>query len=400
MADDRWWWGTGWSDTVADGAAPASDRAAFTSVDDPDRPRRRGGMGFGARYADDLALLAGHGLGHLRLTFEWARLEPTPDAWDTAAVEHLTEVLDAANDAGIHVWACLHDGSLPGWFAHDEHGFVDQRSRRYFWARHVERVGEAFGGRVHGWVPTFEPTRWASRGWLDGDRPPGQRDDARGFAAAVEAAHLAGVEAAQVLRQGGRPVASAQWLVPVFPARSDPTQPPPVEAEVAAGVVDEVLRRSWLRLLTEETLVIPNRSPIPVPGAREAYDVIGFTYRHAVAVRGDGMLTPYPPSGPVGSDGQVTWAEGLAVAVHDLADALPDRDLLLAGVGIRTPDEGQREDYAREVADIVTGAVDGGIALRGAWWDPPISAAGGLFDPDRSPRPATARWPAPAGSRR
>ena len=81
---------------------------------------------------------------------------------------------------------CLHDGSLPGWFAHDERGFPDQRSRRYFWARHVERVGEAFGGRVHGWVPTFEPTRWASRGWLDGDRPPGQRDDARGFAAAVE----------------------------------------------------------------------------------------------------------------------------------------------------------------------------------------------------------------------
>ncbi len=95
-------------------------------------------------------------------TFEWARLEPTPEAWDAAAVEHLTDVLTATNDAGIHVWACLHDGSLPGWFAHDERGFPDQRSRRYFWARHVERVGEAFEAG-HGWVPTFEPT-WCATG--------------------------------------------------------------------------------------------------------------------------------------------------------------------------------------------------------------------------------------------
>ena len=62
-----------------------------------------------------------------------------------------------AREADIAVWACLHDGALPGWFSVDEHGFGDARSRGYFWSRHVELVGEAFGDLVHGWVPVFEP---------------------------------------------------------------------------------------------------------------------------------------------------------------------------------------------------------------------------------------------------
>ena len=115
-------------------------------------------------------------------------------------------------------------------------------------------------------MPVHEPSRWAYRGWIDGSRPPGARDDADAFAAALEAIHLASVEAALLLRQDGQPVASAQWLVPLFPARADPDTPPTADAEAMTSVVDEALwgcgagcwprRRSWSG----------DRPPVAVPG--------------------------------------------------------------------------------------------------------------------------------------
>jgi beta-glucosidase len=382
-------WGTGWSAVDADGPAPASDVAAWRG---PSAPGTGEGAGFATHHRNQLAALAGSGLRSLRLTLDWARIEPANGTFDTAALVHVDTVLDAAAELGVDVWACLHDGSLPGWFAHDERGFGDARTRRYLWPRHVDRMAERFGDRVAGWVPVYEPSRWAVLGWLDGAGPPGRRDDAEGFARHLEAAHLATVEAALRLRGGGRPVASAQWLVPVFPARLDPRGPLPAESEAAAAIVDEALRGCWLRMLAEDTLVVPNRSPVEVPGAREAFDLIGFTYRHAVAVRGDGALLPYPQQLPVAADGQVPWVEGLALTIHRLADvvadALPDRPLLLAGFGLTTTDEGRREDYLRDALGVIDDAVAGGIDLRGAWWTPPFGGPGGLFDPDGSPRPA------------
>lgn len=388
---DGFWWGTGCSSVVAEGAAPGSD---VRDWEDRGLLRSSGrGIGFDEAFVDDLPLLASLGLTHLRLVLDWSRIEPRPGTVDDAAVEQARRVLEAAREAGVAVWACLHDGALPGWFAVDEHGFGDARSRGYFWSRHVELVGEAFGDLVHGWVPVFEPNRWAARGWLDGSRPPGKVDDGEGFTGALGGLLLAEVDAALRLRQDGHPVATAHWVPPTFPARLAPDAPPTADAEVMAATVDEVHRRSWLRLLQEETLVLPNRAPLAVPGARGAFDLIGVTYRHAVSVRGDGVQLPYPQALPVGPDGQAAWAEGLALVLHQLAEALPDRALLLAGVGSPIPGDGAQEQYVREVLTVIDDAVAGGIDLRGAWWTTPIEAPGpptghGVLRADRSLRAA------------
>jgi len=345
-------------------------------------------------YTDDLPRFAAHGIGHLRHTIEWARLEPDNGHIDSAAVDHVRLLLQTARDAGVAVWACLHDGTLPGWFSHDERGFADARSRGYYWARHVEFVGETFGDLIHGWVPVYEPARWAYRGWIDASRPPGQRDDAEAFAAALEAVHLASVEAARRLRPGGRPVASAQWTVPLSPARPDAGAPATVDAQAMTTVVDEALWGCWHRMLTEETLQVPGRPPVDVPGAREAFDVVGLTYRHAAAVRGDGVLLPYPQTASSAGTDHVPWAEGLGHALHRAAESLPDLPLLVAGYGIDTANEEHRQQHLRDGLAIAEEAVAGGIDLRGFWWDTPVDPIEpgrhppGLFDRDRVARPA------------
>lgn len=373
MADrDDFSWGS--RCPVAGGAGPTSDLVA--------RRVSAGGPPAGVPdLAADLgALEARAGLGHdaVRLTFDWARLEPETGRRDGAAVEHLREVLAAARRLGLQTWGCLHERALPGWFSVDEHGLGDDRARRYYWARHVEQVGEELGDLVDGWIPIVEPSRWALQGWLTGTGAPGQVDDAEGFSGALEGALLGSVEAAQRLRGSGRPVATGQWIVPAFAGRVTPDVPPSPDAEAMTTVVDEALFGCWRRLIAEETLVVPGRAPLAVPGARQAFDLIGITYRHAVAVRGDGVLLPYPQQLLTGVDGQVTWGEGLGLALHHVAETFGDRPLLLVGYGAPA-DDPSLDEFEHETRAIVRGALDDGIDLRGAWWEP-------SFDVERPPR--------------
>lgn len=403
MTIDGFGWGAGASGARLDGVAPASTlgrQLGLTADDDgsagPARARSgAAGIGFRTTYRDDLALLAAAGLTEVRLPLEWARIEPANGQVDEAEVEHVRLVLGAARAVGLRVWATLVDDTLPGWFAHDERGFADERSRAYLWARHVEGTGERFGDLVDGWIPFHEPNRWAHRGWISGRRPPGHVADGRGFAVAYEGALLAMVDAARRLRDGVRPVATSTWMAPLFPARPDPDTPPDASTEVATAAADRVLWGTFHRLLTEEVVHIGDRSPVPVPGVREAFDEIGFTYRHAAAVRADGALLPYPQTLATGPDGRVAWAHGFGLALHHVADTFPDRPLRVTGVGAAA-DGGALEAFVQEVVEVATEAVDGGMRLRGLWWEDPIddaTAAGrGLFDADRAPRPAASSW--------
>ena len=250
-------------------------------------------------------------------------------------------------------------------------------------AAHVEQVGEELGDLVDGWIPMVEPARWALQGWLTAAGPPGRVDDAEGFSGALQGALLGSVEAALRLRAAGRPVATGQWVVPAFPARVTPDVPPSPEAEAMVGVVDEALFGCWRRLLLEGTLVVPGRAPIEIPDARVAFDRIGFTYRHAVAVRGDGALLPFPQQLPVRADGQVSWAEGLALALHHVADTFGDRPIQLVGYGVAS-DDPAFDEFEHQARTIVQGAIDDGIDLRSAWWDAPL-------DVDRPPARPTSR---------
>jgi beta-glucosidase len=196
------WWGTAAAATQCEGAAPRSDWAGWEAEERA--PASRDGNGFRTRYEDDFALLASHGVRRHRLTIEWARLEPWPGRWDEDEVAHLRRVLGAARAAGVAPWACLLHGSAPGWFTDDQHGWLDDKAV-LTWARHVDRVAEAVGDLVAGWVPIHEPTVAAQLGYGEGVFPPGRRndDDHRGARAALLAAEA---EAARLLRSGPAPV--------------------------------------------------------------------------------------------------------------------------------------------------------------------------------------------------
>jgi beta-glucosidase len=371
------WWGTGASSTQAEGAAPASDWYALERSGV--MPRSGDGNGFADRYAEDFALYAAHGLSHHRLSIEWARIEPEEGRRDEAAIDHVTQVLTAARDAGVAPWVCLHHFTLPGWFTElGEGGFVDDRARSYYWARHVAFCAETFGDLVFGWKPVNEPSAYAAV------YPHRKR-----LFDVLGAMLLAQRDAWRELRGGGKPVATIHNLSPVF------TVADTLPADQMRDVVETLTWKVWMQADRDGVLELPGKAPREVPDLREACDLVGFSYYSALGVDAEGKITPYPTTARVGPMGYAPWSEGLGLVLHRLHDELPGRPLLICEHGVGTDDDAWRCDVLRESLGIVESALDDGIDVRGFFhwtgvdnyeWNHGFDVQFGCFTRDREPR--------------
>jgi beta-glucosidase len=376
------------------GIGPRSDWARWEA--DRRLPASADGSGFGVDFRTDLELLADLGLTTLRWGLDWSRLEPFPGRWDTDAADLVTEVLRAARAAGVDVWVVLHEGPLPGWFSEDERGFGDETGLRRTWPRHVDRVAEAFGDLVAGWVPVLDPFTRAAESRLHGTRPPGLTDPER-FADHLRELHLAGVEAWRLLRSGEPPVAVC---LDVAPVHAGVRSREPDEREAAQGRAALLDRLRWgigTKALTDGLLSVPGRGEVEIPGLAGAYDLVGFTYRGGVTAYADGTTAPYPADAPVAADGHAPWPEDVGVVARRLADELPGRRLALLGTGLTAVEDDWRAEVIGGTATQVESAVDDGVPLELALWESGIDGWGpvtgfdvpdGVIDRARHPRPS------------
>lgn len=125
------------------------------------------GNGFYKRWPDDLALLSDLGVTDLRLTFDWARLQPKPGEFSSGWVERYEQVFAAAEAIGISVWGAMYDSGVPKWFA-NEGGLGDDEAIIRWWPRWIERVADTFGQHVHGWIPfAVIPDELPDQVWID-----------------------------------------------------------------------------------------------------------------------------------------------------------------------------------------------------------------------------------------
>ncbi len=378
-------WGTGASSTQCEGAAPASDYIDWERAGKA--PTSGDGNGFATRYAEDFALYASLGLTHHRLSFEWARLEPSEGTWDAAAVAHYRDVLSAAHDLGVTPWVCLHHFTLPRWFA-DTGGFLVEANRDR-WRRHVDRVAETFGDLVGGWKPINEFNFYARIAYGGGLPPGGTREQQL---VAHEAIHLANAEAAVRLKQTGAPVSSVFALAGAVAQDDSP--------ETAARVA-RVYEASWdpgIGLFRDGVLRVEGREPIERPDLAGSFDMVGFSYYATMGVR-DGQYTLHPPGADVSPLGYGIFAEGLGIVLDRLHAELPGTPLLVAEFGVGTDDDAVRVDYIARGLQVVQDALASGIDVRGLFhwtgvdnyeWLHGYDVKFGIIDADRRVRPSAA----------
>ncbi|MDH3753839.1 MAG: family 1 glycosylhydrolase [Acidimicrobiia bacterium] len=387
--DHDFWWGVTSSSVQAEGVAAAADWSRWER--DERVPRSGDGAGFGIDFRDDLALLAGLGLSHVRLTVEWARLEPTKGKLDTDELDRYVDVLRAARSAGITPIVTLHSTTLPGWFHDDEGGFRDERGRGYLWARHVDRCAETFDGLAGGWVGVDDPIGWAVRAHLLGSRPPGNTDPARAMEF-VEGALEADRIAADILRGGDAPVISAFAVPTIFPVGPD--------AGPKAQWWDDLFWSSWIGAIRDGELCLPGIAPRPAPELVACHDIVGFSTSHPLGVDPEGRLVPYPTGARRDDTGFAPTPEETGVALRRLADALPRRPLAIVGNGVSTTDDDWRDELLRETLGEIDRALDDGVPLVGYLYDTGIdgyewhrgfTSQRGLVGRDREPKPSADR---------
>jgi beta-glucosidase len=122
------------------------------------------------RYAEDFALAKSIGLTSLRISIEWARIEPTPGVWDMSAVAHYRKVLETMKEQGLVSMVTLHHYTLPQWVA-AQGGFQNPKTISWFQS-YVAFVSHELGNNIDLWVTINEPEVFTLTGYLQGIRPP------------------------------------------------------------------------------------------------------------------------------------------------------------------------------------------------------------------------------------
>jgi beta-glucosidase len=371
-------------------SAVGSDWARWTAQGHS--PSVHEGNGFVSRYSEDLSLMALAGATTVRIGVDWSSLMPAYRRWDGAVVEHVMSVLQAARQAGLAPWVSLHRVDLPGWFV-DNGDFRDTPNRAE-WSRYVDGCAERFGDLAAGWIPLFEPLRWARDAFWWGVHPPGLRDPER-FAYAVSSALMAQRDAWRQLR-GGPPVATAFDLRPIHPADQS------IPAEKNARAWDRYLWNSPVIAIRDGTIEVPGLGMRPNVGdLRNCCDVIGFTYSSATAIDREGAWVPWPSHVPPGPLGWAPWAEGLAFTARRLAEAFPSQPLALMGCGVPGLDDRRRADVVAEMRDHLIEAQRDGVlidvALYDGWVDGYRPESGtnhpwGLVDDHRHEKRSASAW--------
>jgi beta-glucosidase len=127
---------------------------------------------FWRRPEEALDRAAAIGCNAFRLSVEWARLAPRPDAFDDAALERYSEILALCTARDLEPIVTLHHFTHPWWLGEE---FWLRPASPDIFARHVARIVPALAPYCRRWVTINEPNIVTLMGWIEGSCPPGRR---------------------------------------------------------------------------------------------------------------------------------------------------------------------------------------------------------------------------------
>lgn len=149
---------TDWWEFEQQGLAPPSERASDSWN----------------RWAEDIDLAVQLGLSTLRISAEWARVEPVMGTYDEGAIEHYREVLAAAKDRGLKTMLVLWHFTHPAWLG-SKSPWVWYMTAPLF-ERYARTLAERLGTLVDHWVTLNEPNSFVWHGYITGTWPPGRKN--------------------------------------------------------------------------------------------------------------------------------------------------------------------------------------------------------------------------------
>jgi beta-glucosidase len=192
------------------------------------------------RWREDVALVAGLGLGAYRFSVAWPRVRPAGGGPVNArGLDFYDRLVDELCARGITPMPTLYHWDLPQPLE-DAGGWTARATAEAF-AEYAAVVCERLGDRVRDWVTLNEPWCSAYLGYGSGLHAPGRRDPAAAFAA-VHHLLLAHGLGTQALRAAG----AARVGLVLNPAAVRPADPDSAADAEAVRLVDGLHNRIFL----------------------------------------------------------------------------------------------------------------------------------------------------------
>lgn len=245
------------------------------------------------RYSDDIALMAGLGVGAYRMSFAWPRIQPDGDGKPNAeGLAFYDGLIDEVCAAGIDPVGTLFHWDLPQ-ALEDKGGWLSRDTAERF-AEYAAILGERFSDRVKMWIPLNEPMVMSIFGYAIGEYAPGKTL----LLDALPTAHyqnLAHGLAVQALRAAGaHSVGTANNHSPIWPASDSP------EDKAAGEWIDALINRTYadpvlLGRYPEQVVEhLPKNFAEDLPTIAQPLDFYGVNYYEPQGVAAPGEGNPLP----------------------------------------------------------------------------------------------------------
>lgn len=193
-------WGTATASHQVEGGDSGNDWMAWElepgRVQNGDRVGRACGWWDG-EWRGDFDRAANDGHSTIRLSLEWARIEPNPGEFDPSALANYRDMISGALRRGLVPMVTLYHFTNPTWFLEGGGWLADESIESF--RRYVRAVLGALGDLTDLWVTINEPNVYAYAAYASGDFPPGREsarellkvmeNQVKGHAAAYEAIH-------------------------------------------------------------------------------------------------------------------------------------------------------------------------------------------------------------------
>jgi beta-glucosidase/6-phospho-beta-glucosidase/beta-galactosidase len=413
-----------WRFGVATAAAQIEDQNIHTDWYLWTQPIAQGGLGKGTFVGDatkgysknieDLGLVKDLGVDSYRFSIEWARIEPTKDVIDEAAIAHYRMQLEAMKTMGIHPLVTLHHFSNPVWVADPRDlgctggptatnmcGFGSPGGPMIIaeMAQHATLVAQRFGDLVDDWGTVNEPINYLLAAYGLGQFPPGKvtfnrlttefvaviRDYIAMHAAmykAIKAADTIDADGDGIAAEVGMSMAVADWQ----PARKNEKSTNP----------DDITARDRLVYLFHYVFVdsiingsfdsnLDGTSDEQHPEWVGTLDWLGLQYYFRAGVSADRPLFPAPasltaciggldtgsclpapdPTYCVPKMGYEGYTDGLGDIIIEFSKRYPGMPLIVTEAGISTELGKRRAENIVRNIESMERARDAGVDLRG-----------------------------------